>query len=148
MDDPFGFCAIYAADGASRLTVAETIPGGSLDILLAAGEEVNCEWYSVATVPEMTGDPNALPIGAFRLDGRSCPYGTDRSSTLERLTATCTEKGLAGIEYTAALDGAVVSTQVGATDTPGVDFQTGLDTRLLSGTWTLAATLPQNMKGP
>ncbi|MBA2468491.1 MAG: hypothetical protein H0V37_03705, partial [Chloroflexia bacterium] len=48
LEDPFAFCAIYAADGTSRLTVEETVPGGSLDILLAAGEEVNCEWYSVA----------------------------------------------------------------------------------------------------
>lgn len=142
LKDPFAFCAIYAADGASRLTVAEIVPGGSLDILLAAGEEVNCEWYSVATVPETTGDPNALPIGGLKLDGFSCPYGTDSSSVLASLAATCTEKGLAAVQYTASLGGAVVSTQVGATDTPGVDFQTGLDTRLLSGTWTIAANLP------
>ncbi len=142
LEDPFAFCAIYAADGTSRLTVEETVPGGSLDILLAAGEEVNCEWYSVATVPEVTGDPNALPIGGLKLDAYSCPYGTSRFSSLEPLIATCIEKGVAVVDYTASLAGAVVSTQAGATDTPGVDFQKGLDTRLLSGTWTLAANLP------
>ncbi len=142
LDDPFAFCAIYAADGSTRLTVAETVPGGSLDILLAADEEVNCEWYSVATVPEVTGDPNALPIGGLKLDGFSCPYGTDDFSTREYLVATCIEKGVAGVEYVASLNGAAVSTQAGATDTPGVDFQKGLDTRLLSGTWTLSANLP------
>lgn len=142
LDAPFAFCAIYAADGSSRLTVAETVPGGSLDILLAAGEEVNCEWYSVATVPEVTGDPNALPIGGLRLDGFSCPYGTSPNSALDYLVATCIEKGVATVEYTASLNGAVVSTQTGATDTPGVDFQSGLDTRLLSGTWTVSAALP------
>jgi hypothetical protein len=142
LDDPFAYCAIYAADGSSRLTVMETVPGGSLDILLAAGEEVNCEWYSVATVPEVTGDPNALPIGGLKLDGFSCPYGTDNSATVEYLATTCIEKGVAVVEYVASLDGAVVSTQAGATDTPGVDFQKGLDTRLLSGTWTVSANLP------
>jgi hypothetical protein len=38
----------------------------------------------------------------------------------------------------------VVSTQPGYGDSPGVDFQNGLDTRLLSGTWTISATLPDD----
>lgn len=142
LSDPFAFCAIYAADGTHRLTVRETVPGGSLNILLAAGEEVNCEWYSVAAVPEVTGDPNALPIGGLTLNGFSCPYGTYPLEYLDVLRSACIEKGLESIEYTASLNGTVVSTQAGPTDDPLVDFQRGLDTRLLSGTWTVAANLP------
>ncbi|MCA9859995.1 MAG: hypothetical protein KC438_09745 [Thermomicrobiales bacterium] len=141
-EDPFAFCAIFNAEGVSRLTVAETVPGGTLNILLAAGEEVNCEWFSVATVPEVSGDPNALPIGGLTIDGFSCPDTTDAFPTFEFLRSVCIEKGVAPIEYTASLDGVVVSTKVGPTDAPKVDFQQGVDSRLLSGTWTIEATLP------
>ncbi|MGC4108728.1 MAG: hypothetical protein QM753_20590 [Thermomicrobiales bacterium] len=142
LDAPFAFCVIYDANGASRLTVSETVQGGSLNILLAADEKVNCEWYSVATVPQVTGDPNALPIDGLLLDGFSCPYGTSPTSPLASLLATCIEKGVAAVTYTASRDGVAVSTQVGATDDPRVDFQSGLDTRLMSGPWTVSATLP------
>ncbi len=140
LEDPFAFCAIYAADGTSRLTVQETVRGGELDILLAAGEEVNCEWYSVATVPEVTGDPNALPIGGLTLDGFYCPYGVDDYMGEALLITICTEGGLNGFEFTAALNGAVASTQSGPASGSTVDFQSGLDSRLLSGVWTLGVT--------
>lgn len=140
LDDPFAFCAIHAADGTPRLTVAETVPGGELDILLAGNEEVNCEWYSVATVPEVSGDPNALPIGGLTVQGYFCPFRTEHSGGLEHLVSVCTEGGLNGVEFTASRSGVVESTQPGPASAAPVDFQAGLDTRLLSGTWTLSAT--------
>jgi hypothetical protein len=147
LDDPFAFCAIYAADGNMRMLVQEFAPGGKMDFLLAEGEELNCEWFSVAEVPEITGDPNALPIGGLKLHGWNCPYGTDDFASEAYLLAACNMKGQGGVEYTASLDGVVVSTQIGPGDAPEVDFQTGLDSRLLSGTWTISATQPEGYDG-
>jgi hypothetical protein len=140
--DPFAFCAIYDATGNVRLTVQEAVPGGKMDFLLAEGEELNCEWFSVAEVPVVVGDPNALPIAGFTVDGHSCPYGTDHWLGETYLLEVCAAKGVAAVEYTASLDGDPVSTQVSPTDNQFVDFQAGLDTRLLSGTWTISASLP------
>ncbi len=131
LEDPFAFCAIYAADGSSRLTVQETVRGGSLDILLAAGEEVNCEWYSVATVPEVAAPP------ALGLDLRlfSCPAPAEFNGGLDE----CTLPHPGPIAFEFSYGGRVLET--GTVSPPEFSYDLDKDDPS-SGEWTIRPILP------
>jgi hypothetical protein len=137
LDDPFAFCVIYAADGTSRLTVEETVPGGELDILLAAGEEVNCEWYSVATVPEVSAAP------ALGLDLRlfSCPAPAEFKGGLDE----CTLPLPGPISFEFSYGGQVLET--GTVSPPEFTYDLDKDAPL-SGEWTIRPILPEGWIDP
>ncbi len=136
LEDPFAFCAIYAADGSTRLTVMETVRGGALDIQLAAGEEVNCEWYSVASVPEVAAPPSlGLEVMAF-----GCPAPAEFSGGLDDCTlplpGPVTFEAIYGgqVVHTATLDSAEVAHVV--------------DPAALSGEWTIRPIVQEGWIDP
>jgi hypothetical protein len=139
LEDPFAFCAIYAADGTSRLTVQETVPGGSLDILLAAGEEVNCEWYSVATVPDVAAPPAlGLELIVF-----SCPAPAEFNGGLDE----CTLPHPGPITFEFSYGGQVVET--GTVSPPETKYAVKAnDGKPLSGEWTIRPILPEGWVDP
>jgi hypothetical protein len=147
--DPFAFCAIYAADGNMRMLVQEFAPGGKMDFLLAEGEELNCEWFSVAEVPEVTGDPNALPLGGLRVAVFSCPAGFNPAVEPYIVAHdTCVYDRAPVFTYEAYRNNELVSTKTDNGNLDTVDFQEGLDTRLLSGSYRIHGSIPSGYLEP
>jgi hypothetical protein len=125
------------------------VVGGKLDVLLAEGEELFCEWFSLATVPEVTGDPNALPIGELRVSVFSCPVGFDVAAIADlNELAVCDYDRAPIFTFEAYRNNELVSTQSDNGNLGLIDFQAGLDTRLLSGSYRIVGSIPPGYIDP
>jgi hypothetical protein len=60
--DPYAACTITAADGGVGEAIQQAVPGGSLDVELADGEALDCDWFSTRELATLVGEGSgAIP---------------------------------------------------------------------------------------